>query len=153
MYISKGTTNLAVARDLYTYKTTLRVIRRLWGRGVQHVAASDHTSMSLNSLCNHIETVSVSHRHRSNTTFHIDITYVSHQYHIGITTVTTISHRYNNCITPASHRYHMLSHRHHTGISSSIYHRYQKRITPESHRYHIGITSISHRYNIGITSV
>ena len=129
------------------------MIRRLWGRGVQHVAASDHTSMSLNSQYNRIETASISHQHRNNTTFQQDITSASHQYHIGITRVTKISHRYHNCITPVSYRYHMLSHRHRTGISSSIYHRYQTFITPQSHRYHIGITSISHRYNIGITSV
>ena len=116
---------------IYTYKTTLRVIRRLWGWGVQHVAASDHTSMSLNSLCNHIETASVSHRHRSNTTFHIDITSVSHQYHIGSTTVTTISHRYHNCITPVSHV-----------------------ITSASHRYRIiGISSVSRTYRTGIIDI
>ena len=127
---------------IHTDKTTLRVIRRLWGWGVRHVAASDHTSMSLNSLCNHIETASVSHRHRSNTTFHIDITYVSHQYHIGNNDITSVPQLYHTGITSISHVITSASHLYLIIDISSV-----------SQTYHTGITSISHRHHIDITSV
>ena len=135
---------------IYTYKTTLRVIRRLWGVGGStcrsigpHIDLIELTSSS-HRIC--IGFTPSSQRHKLSHQYHMCITSLSHRYHNGI---TSISHRYHSGITPVSHR-------HHIGIAS-ISHWYHIGITQVSHRYHFGITTVSHRlshrYHIGITSV
>ena len=71
---------------IYTYKTTLRAIRRLWGVGVQRFATSDQTSIShrTHSLscrsCIGISSTSQTPR--------INITLASQRYRMDITSVS-----------------------------------------------------------------
>ena len=69
---------------VYTYKTTLRVIRRLWGGGGSTFRSiGPQSDLTSNSHCNHIESASVSHQHRRHTHTHA----LSHRYRINITSV------------------------------------------------------------------
>ena len=121
--------------DLITYKTTLRVIRRLWGEGAQRFATSTHTSIAHRTI---IVFTSSLHRYHINIASNIKFTTISYHYPINI---ATSSQRQHTSITSMSHQYHIdllsnittLSRRHHTNITSI------------SQRYHISITSISHQ--------
>ena len=105
----------------YTYKTTLRVIRRLWGVGgpagrptVYHnnitpVSRQHHIFRAFKQHLN-ISLTTVSHR------YHIGVASISNQLHINITTIsqhtkttsqqfTSISQQYNINATPSLHHY------------------------------------------------
>ena len=137
-----------------TYKTTLRVIRRLWGVGVQRFATPNnksfphctriemyHTDITSVSQLHHILSTSLAHR------CHIGITTVSHQGHINI---EAVSYRYRNNITIVSCR--------HLIAIKPTYHRYHSIIAAVSnhnhmHRYHtflIIITFVSHQHHADI---
>ena len=106
---------------MYTYKTTLRVIRRLWGVGgpagrptVYHnnitpVSHQHHIFRAFKQHLN-ISLTTVSHR------YHIGVASISNQLHINITTIsqhtkttyqqfTSISQQYNINATPSLHHY------------------------------------------------
>ena len=147
----------------YTYKTTLRVIRRLWGVGAQRVAASDHKAIShrtriVNTSKLHRHLINIADAHTISHRYRIIITSVSHRYHNGI---TPISDRYHNSITSVPCRYHIdttsvsrryrndftsISHPHHTDITSVSQ---QYLVCFETNQYHNDTPTLSHRYPIG----
>ena len=138
--------------DIPTYKTTLRVIRRLWGVGGS--TFEPQLDRTPNYHRNHIDITLIT---TLSNQCHNSITTISQRNPIDITSVSrSLSHRY---ITSVSHRYNSItsvSHQFHIGITSVSQRyniRYHISFTSVSHRFHIGSTSKSHWYYIGITSV
>ena len=85
---------------IYTYKTTIRVIRRLWGgKGGRGVARSHNIGPTLISHRTRIAVTSISHR------YHIKVASASHlSYHVGIESISQWPHI---GFAPVLHRYHI----------------------------------------------
>ena len=110
-----------------TYKTTLRVIRRLWGMGGPAGRPTIyHNNITPVSCQHHIFKTFKQHLNISHTT-------KSHRYHIGVASISKQFH--DNIITITKHT----SKQH---LDNS--HQYHNIITSMLHQFHINVTTISH---------